>query len=73
MSNTEPTITPPAEPVVSGNTTDYEVCGNPNLLERVVVQAEANGVQTYVYGYVDTSTNTFIHSHQMELKRGKFL
>lgn len=75
MSNTEPAALLPPEPIVSGNTTDYGIVGNPNLIERIQIHAEANGVQTVSYGYVDASTNTFVHSHQMELrnKRADFL
>lgn len=73
MSNTEPTLTLPAVTVVSGNTTDFEICGNPNIKERVQIQSESEGTQVFMYGYVDVSTNTFIHSHLMTKKTGSFL
>lgn len=73
-------MTNPEEPIVfadvtihNSNTTDYNVCGNPNLVERVDIQSKSLGVQTVIYGYVDSTTNTFIHSHEMEVKRGEFL
>lgn len=73
MTDPEQSIIFPDVTVVSSNTTDYKVCGNPDLVERVDIQMKAPGVQTVVYGYVDSTTNTYLHSHEMEVKRGDFL
>lgn len=73
MSEPEQSIIFPDVTVVSSNTTDYRVCGNPDLVERVDIQSKSPGVQTVVYGYVDSTTNTYVHSHEMEVKRGSFL
>lgn len=73
MSNTEPTVTLPAEPVFEGNTITFEVAGNPNILERIHVTENIGETEIFTYGYVDPTTNTFIHSHQMQRKNGSFL
>jgi hypothetical protein len=73
MSNTEPTVIPPTEPVFEGNTITFEVVGNPNMVERIHVTENTGGAETFTYGYVDPTTNTFIHSHQMQKKKGSFL
>jgi hypothetical protein len=73
MSEPEQSIIFPDVTIVSSNTTDYRVCGNPDLVERVDIQTKSPGVQTVVYGYVDSTTNTYVHSHEMEVKRGSFL
>ncbi len=73
MTDPEQSIIFPDVTVVSSNTTDYKVCGNPDLVERVDIQSKSPGVQTVVYGYVDSTTNTYVHSHEMEVKRGDFL
>lgn len=75
MSDPEQPIIFPDVTVVSSNTTDYKVCGNPDLVERVDIQAKSKSpnVQAWVYGYVDPTTNTYIHSHEMEVKKGSFL
>lgn len=70
MANTEPNITLPGEPITNGDVTDFEVCGNPDIKERVHVQSEEDGVQVALYGYVDATTNTVIHSHEMTFKKG---
>jgi len=66
--------------ILSANTTDFKVCGNPNLLERLDLQSTdnpsaqfINQVRTFTYSYVDPTTNTYIHSHGMEIKKGNFL
>lgn len=73
MSDPEQSIIFPDVTIVSSNTTDYKVCGNPDLVERVDIQSKSSSVQTVVYGYVDAATNTYIHSHEMEVKKGSFL
>lgn len=73
MTDPEQSIIFPDVTVVSSNTTDYKVCGNPDLVERVDIQSKSPGVQTVIYGYVDLTTNTYVHSHEMEVKRGGFL
>lgn len=73
MSNTEPTILPPAEPIFEGNTITFEVVGNPNMVEHINIHERAGSNETFTYGYIDVTTNTFIHSHQMHKKRGKFI
>lgn len=73
MSNTEPTIIPPAEPVFEGNTITFEITGNPNLMERIDITNRSSGVETFTYGYVDSVTNNFVLSHQMQRKRGNLI
>lgn len=73
MSDPEQSIIFPDVTVINSNTTDYKVCGNPNLVERIDIQSKSLRAQTWVYGYVDPTTNTYIHSHEMEVKEGTFL
>lgn len=73
MSDPEQSIIFPDVTIVNSNTTDFKVCGNPDLVERVDIQSDLPQVQTWVYGYVDPTTNTYIHSHEMEVKKGTFL
>lgn len=82
MSNTDPTIVNGVGFSVddTGDTVTFGLPGNPNIQERIEFEnrvmhyiRDNNETETFVYGYVDTTTNTFIHSHPMERKRGKLL
>jgi|688.fasta_scaffold1248885_2 hypothetical protein len=76
MSEETPTLPMPG--VTKANTVlTFIVPGNPNMVEQTdtTVALNKDNVQNYnfTYSYVDPSTNTVLHSHEMTKTTGSFL
>jgi hypothetical protein len=76
MSEETPTLPMPG--VTKANTAlTFVVPGNPNMVEQTdtTIAINKDNVQNYnfTYSYIDPSTNTVLHSHEMTKTTGSFL